>query len=67
MPQPATHNNNPARGNVPDRVRPAPDKAKPALDRDSVPNEAKLSPVKASDRNAPVAALAGVIHLKDLA
>ena len=53
MPQPVKPNNNPAKVD-PDRVRFDPGKDKPDLDRARGPN-------------APVAALAGVIHLKDWA
>ena len=53
MPQPVKPNNNPAKAS-PDRVRFDPGREKPDLDR-------------ARGHNAPVAALAGVIHLKDLA
>ena len=61
MSQPAKHNNNPARVNVPDRVRPDLDKAKPALDRDNVPDGDKPDPVKV---NVPEAALVGAIPTK---
>ena len=74
MSQPAKHNNNPARGNVQDRVRPDPDKAKPALGRDNVPDGDKPDLVKVNvpdgDKpdlvkvNVPEVALAGATPTK---
>ena len=67
MSQPAKHNNNPARGNVPARVRPGPDKAKPALDKASAPDKVRPVPDKDRGPNALAVALVGAILLRVLA
>ena len=58
MSQPAKRNNNLEKAG-PEKVKPSPVKARPALEKDNAPDKAKPAPDEAK-ANAPVAALAGV-------
>ena len=71
MSQPAKHNNSLAKAG-PERAKPSPVKARPALEKDNAPDKAKPVPAKVNAPdgvkvNALVAALAGAILLRVLA
>ena len=63
MSQPAKHNNSLEKAG-PERAKPSPVKARPALEKDNAPDKAKPVPAKV---NALVAVLAGAILLRVLA